>query len=70
MIGRDIEIVILSADGVQVRIGVRAPREVPVLRRELVQQVEAENRLATATPASAVLGALSARLNAQKPPQP
>lgn len=69
MIGRDIEIVVLSADGLQVRLGVRAPREIPVLRRELLQQVEAENRLASATPspASAALGALSARL---KPAQP
>jgi len=62
MIGKDIEVVVLGTDGLQVRIGVRAPREVTVLRRELVKQVEAENRLAAASPAQAALERLSARL--------
>ena len=70
LIGRDIEVVILSADGMQVRLGVRAPREITVLRRELVQQVEAENRLAAATPTSAAFGALAARLNPTRPAPP
>ncbi len=49
LIGRDIEIVVLSSDGVQVRVGIRAPREVTVLRRELFKQVEDENRRAVTT---------------------
>ncbi len=49
MIGSDIEIVVLASDGVQVRVGVRAPREVTVLRRELLQQIGDENQLAAAT---------------------
>lgn len=64
LIGKDVEVVILAADGVNVRIGVRAPREVPVLRRELVAEVQAENRLAAASPSRAVLGRLSAGLGA------
>lgn len=47
LIGKDIEIVVLGSDGVQVRVGIRAPREVTVLRRELLKQVEEENRRAT-----------------------
>lgn len=51
LIGKDIEVVVLGSDGVQVRVGIRAPREVTVLRRELLKQVEEENRRAsTATP--------------------
>lgn len=47
LIGKDIEVVVLGSDGVQVRIGIRAPREVTVLRRELLKQVEEENRRAS-----------------------
>lgn len=47
LIGKDIEVVILGSDGVQVRVGIRAPREVTVLRRELLKQVEEENRRAS-----------------------
>ena len=47
LIGKDIEIVVLGSDGVQVRVGIRAPREVTVLRRELLKQVEEENRRAS-----------------------
>ncbi len=35
MIGDDIEIVVTSVKGEQVRLGITAPREVPVHRREI-----------------------------------
>ena len=60
LIGRDIEIVVLGSDGVQVRVGIRAPREVTVLRRELFKQVEEENRRAVTTNLGAALGQLGA----------
>jgi carbon storage regulator len=47
LIGKDIEVVVLGSDGVQVRVGIRAPREITVLRRELLKQVEEENRRAS-----------------------
>ena len=47
LIGKEIEVVVLGSDGVQVRVGIRAPREVTVLRRELLKQVEEENRRAS-----------------------
>lgn len=47
LIGKDVEVVVLGSDGVQVRVGIRAPREVTVLRRELLKQVEEENRRAS-----------------------
>lgn len=73
LIGKDIEIVVLGSDGVQVRVGIRAPREVTVLRRELLKQVEEENRRASAgTPGvsvaslGAALGQIGSELGAAK----
>lgn len=62
LIGHDIEVVVLSAEGGQVRVGIRAPRDVTVLRRELLKQVEAENRKAIATGAPEALGELLSQL--------
>jgi carbon storage regulator len=58
LIGPDIEIVILESDGNRVRVGIRAPRDLPVLRGELVEQVGAENRRAAAVPPDLLLAAL------------
>ena len=40
LIGRDIEVFVLEVDGMQVRVGINAPRSIRVLRRELLTQVE------------------------------
>ena len=52
-IGDDIEIEILESSGGQVKIGIRAPREVPVLRNE-VFLTNQQNRSAAAVGADAV----------------
>ncbi|WP_372723845.1 carbon storage regulator CsrA [Immundisolibacter sp.] len=52
MIGDGIEITVLGAKGNQVRLGVKAPRDVPVHRAEIyqrIQQERAENTLVTET---------------------
>ncbi len=46
LIGPEIEVFVLEVDGAQVRVGIDAPRRIRVLRRELLTQVEAENRRA------------------------
>ena len=46
LVGHDIEVVVLGVDGSHVRVGIRAPRDIRVLRKELVHQVEVENLLA------------------------
>ena len=37
MIGQDIEVAVLSVKGNQIRIGIKAPKEVSVLRQELIE---------------------------------
>ena len=55
LIGRDIEVYVLEVDGMQVRVGINAPRSIRVLRRELLTQVETENRRAVGAGAGAVV---------------
>ncbi len=49
MIGDQIEVTVLSVAGEKVRLGIRAPREVPVLRDELYAEVSGLDRPAPAT---------------------
>lgn len=42
MIGDDVEITILGVKGQQVRIGVKAPKDVAVHREEIYQRIQAE----------------------------
>jgi carbon storage regulator len=42
MIGDDVEISVLSVNGEKVRIGIQAPREVPVFRKEVYLNIQAE----------------------------
>jgi carbon storage regulator len=48
-----ITIVVLACERGGVRLGIQAPPDVTILRGEIVQQVEAENRRAPADPAAA-----------------
>jgi carbon storage regulator len=43
MIGDDIEVRVLSITGDKVRIGIRAPREVPVFRQEIYVEIAQRN---------------------------
>jgi len=45
-IGDDVSISILEVQNGQVRVAIDAPREIPVHREEVYQQVQAENRRA------------------------
>ncbi len=43
VIGGDIEITLLQVQGDHVRLGITAPKEVAVYRKELLEQIRAEN---------------------------
>jgi carbon storage regulator len=42
MIGDDIEVTVLSVDGVKVRLGFQAPADVPVFRTEIYREIQRE----------------------------
>ena len=44
MIGDEIEVSVLSVNGEKVRIGIEAPREVPIFRKEVYLNIQAEKR--------------------------
>jgi carbon storage regulator len=49
MIGDDVELSILSVSGDKVRIGIEAPREIPVFRKEVWLEIQQED-VAAGTP--------------------
>lgn len=44
VINNDIEITILEIRGDQIKLGVSAPKEVPIYRKEVYTQIQQENR--------------------------
>jgi carbon storage regulator len=55
MIGDDIEISVLAVMGEKVRIGIQAPRDVPVFRTEVYLQIQEESTRDDAAAAAAKL---------------
>ena len=47
MIGNDIEITLLEIKGDQVKIGINAPKSVPIYRKEMYVQIQDENKKAS-----------------------
>jgi carbon storage regulator len=43
MIGENIEVSVLSVLGEKVRLGIHAPRDVPVFRKEVFLEIQAQN---------------------------
>jgi len=50
MIGHDIEIAVLEIKGDQVKIGINAPKAVPIYRKEIYVQIQEANKEAAAMP--------------------
>ncbi|PLR78242.1 carbon storage regulator [Bacillus sp. V3-13] len=46
LIGENIEIKILEIDGDQVKIGIQAPKEIEIIRKEIIAKIESENTTA------------------------
>jgi carbon storage regulator len=49
MIGDDIEVSVLSIMGEKVRIGIQAPRDIPVFRKEVYLEIQEERAETAAT---------------------
>jgi len=49
IIGNDIEITVLEVKGDQVKIGINAPKSVPIYRKELYIQIQESNKEAAET---------------------
>ena len=49
MIGNDIEITILEVKGDQVKVGINAPKSIPIYRKELYIQIQESNKEAAET---------------------
>ena len=46
VLNNDIEVTVLEIRGDQVKLGVKAPREVPVYRKEVYSEIQKENEAA------------------------
>lgn len=55
IINNNIEITILEIKGDQVKIGISAPKEIPVYRKEVYLQIQEANKEAMSTEGMAVL---------------
>lgn len=49
LIGEDIEIVIVEISDDKVKLGIKAPKSMKVFRKELLQEVEQENKTSVAS---------------------
>jgi carbon storage regulator len=46
-IGEDIEITVISSKNDQVKIGIKAPKNIDVFRKEILEQIQSENEQAS-----------------------
>jgi carbon storage regulator len=71
VIGDDIHIVVVSIDRDTVKLGIQAPREVPVHRAEVYEEIQRANRAAVpgtvAQPASAPVAPVTLKSRPQRP---
>ena len=72
VINKDILVTVVRVEGDHIRIGIQAPKNVSILRKELVEEVKAETQQAHAKAAQATarldgLKKLSAKFRPRKP---
>jgi carbon storage regulator len=65
MIGNDVEITILDIRNDQVKIGINAPKQVGIYRKEIYLQIQDENKQAVSEDVRQNKNALEALLNKQ-----
>jgi carbon storage regulator len=68
ILGEDITVTVLGIEGDRVKIGIRAPRSVPVLREEVYQQLRSANQGAADASVRPSLHSLAAALGRERTP--
>jgi carbon storage regulator len=63
MIGDDVEVSVLSIMGEKVRIGIQAPRDIPVFRKEVYLEIQEERGTPVAPSADGGGGGLRAEVD-------
>lgn len=58
VLNNNIEVTVLEVKGDQVKLGIAAPKEVPIYRKEIYLQIQKENKEAMATTGVAKLNDL------------
>ncbi|MCM1026296.1 MAG: carbon storage regulator CsrA [Roseburia sp.] len=58
VINNNVEVTILEVKGDQVKIGITAPKEVPIYRKEVYEQIQNANREAVSIEGMEALGSL------------
>lgn len=66
IIGDNIEVIVLSVHGEQVKLGIVAPREISVHRKEIYEQIRQENITAANSAESLDIGELYSMLKAKQ----
>lgn len=66
MIGDDVRIVVVSVDRDTVKLGIEAPRTIPVHRSEVYEEIQRTNRAAAGEPAVPVPAPAAAKSAAAK----
>lgn len=62
MVGDDVEVVVIEIKGDQVKLGIRAPRNVAVHRTEIYREIQEQNKEAAQTPAPESLDTIASLL--------
>jgi carbon storage regulator len=68
ILGEDITITVLGIEGDRVKLGIRAPRSVPVLREEVYQQVRQANQGAADAASRPSVQSVAAALRGERSP--